>query len=154
MAFFFRLYCSFTLCAVLSNHSGSSVARKNFFLFCNGILFFLLHTQRGALTFVFSFSRFTFHAWTTLYSFLIFPFFVSRFIFRQGREGLFPVWRELLGTSLTVRSFRRKVRFKIEFFNSILRLPVRVRGFVVDISKYPLARVFKHVVEIDGLHRA
>ena len=62
-----------------------------------------------------------------------FPVFVSRFIFRQGREGLFPVWKELLGTSLTVRSFRRKVCFKIEFFNPIFYFEVtgpgtRVRG--------------------------
>ena len=89
---FFRLYCSFTLCAVLSNHSGSSVARKNFFLFCNGI-----PHHREALSPLFS-RRFTFfslslsffHAWTTLYSFFNVPVLLSHALyFVRGGRGYF-----------------------------------------------------------------
>ena len=78
---FFRLYCSFTLCAVLSNHSGSSVARKNFFLFCNGIL----HTERRSHLCLLFLVGSLFHAWTTLYSFLM----SHALYFARGGRGYF-----------------------------------------------------------------
>ena len=84
---FFRLYCSFTLCAVLSNHSGSSVARKNFFAMVShtterrshlcfpvGSLFFLslsLSFTRGQLCI----------------PFLMFPFFCLTLYISSGEGG-------------------------------------------------------------------